>query len=86
MEYLAKKQQKQFKESIMVNKMCIICVEMEKNKLTPWEAKKNLSEMREEIGTEHTKEVEEKISMAIYEQLHLEFGDFVLKEQKNEKK
>ena len=25
--------------------MCIICIELEKNTLSPWEAKKNLSEI-----------------------------------------
>ena len=42
--------------------MCIICIELDKNKLSPWEAKANLSEMVEEIGLEHVKEVENKIS------------------------
>ena len=70
----------------MVNKMCIICVEMEKNKLSPWEAKENLIEMREKLGPEHAEEVEEKIFKAIYEQMHFDFGYFLKKEQKSEKK
>tara|TARA_A200000159_G_C7044181_1_gene223360 strand:+ start:238 stop:453 length:216 start_codon:yes stop_codon:yes gene_type:complete len=48
---------------------------MEKNKLTPWEAKRNLKEMVEKIGHEHAREVEDKISEAIYDELYLEFGE-----------
>ena len=55
--------------------MCIICIEMEKNKLTPWEAKRNLREMVEKIGPEHAREVENKISEAIYEEILREFGE-----------
>lgn len=55
--------------------MCIICIELEKNKLTPWEAKRNLREMVEKIGPEHAREVENKISDAIYEELNFNFGD-----------
>ena len=55
--------------------MCIICVEMEKNKLSPWEAKKNLTEMVEKIGPDHAREVENKISEAIYEEILFNFGE-----------
>ena len=55
--------------------MCIICVELDKNKLSPWEAKANLSEMADEIGPEHTREVEDKISDAILEEVSLNYGD-----------
>ena len=55
--------------------MCIICIEMEKNKLTPWEAKRNLGEMVEKIGAEHAREVENKISEAIFEELSYKFGE-----------
>ena len=55
--------------------MCIICVELDKNKLSPWEAKANLSEMVDKIGPEHAREVENKISEAIYEQINLNYGD-----------
>lgn len=54
--------------------MCIICVEMDKNRLSPWEAKRNLSEMVEKIGQDHAIEVENKISDAIYNEINLEFG------------
>ena len=46
--------------------MCLICLEIEKNKLTPWEAKRNLKEMSEKIGKEHEKEVEQKILEMIF--------------------
>lgn len=48
---------------------------MDKNKLSPWEAKRNLSEMVEKIGQKHAIEVENKISEAIYEQILFEFGE-----------
>lgn len=54
--------------------MCIICIELEKNTLSPWEAKKNLSEMVEKIGQDHAIEVENKISDAIYEEINFNFG------------
>jgi len=41
--------------------MCIICVELDKKTLLPWEAAKNLLEHSETIGEEHFKEVMEKI-------------------------
>lgn len=55
--------------------MCIICVELGKNKLSPWEAKENLSEMVDKIGPEHAREVENKISDAIMEEINLNYGD-----------
>ena len=55
--------------------MCIICVELDKNKLTPWEARKNLTEMVEKIGDEHVREVENKISDLIYEEIYFNFGE-----------
>ena len=57
--------------------MCIICVELDKNKLSPWEAKRNLTEMVENIGEEHAREVENKISDLIFEQINLNYGDTV---------
>ena len=41
--------------------MCIICVQLETNKISPREAAHNLWEMRPVIGDEHTDEVVEKI-------------------------
>ena len=57
--------------------MCIICVELDKNKLTPWEAKRNLSEMRSNLDEKHAREVEEKISEAIFQDLNLNYGDTI---------
>ena len=57
--------------------MCIICVELDKNKLSPWEAKRNLSEMVEKIGIEHTREVENKISDLIFEEINLNYGETI---------
>jgi|1_EtaG_2_1085319.scaffolds.fasta_scaffold09957_3 hypothetical protein len=42
--------------------MCIICIEIQNNKLSPWEAARNLREMIEEISEDHLIEVEEIIS------------------------
>ena len=41
--------------------MCIICIEIEKNKLSPWEAERNLTEMKEKIDKDHLQEVENMI-------------------------
>lgn len=60
--------------------MCIICVEMDKKKLSPWEAKNNLTEMVEKIGPEHAREVQEKISQAIYDEIFFNFGDTIEQE------
>lgn len=49
--------------------MCIICVELDKNKLTPWEASRNLSEMMPSLDEEHIEEVTEKIYNALKEVL-----------------
>ena len=57
--------------------MCIICVELDKNKLTPWEARRNLTEMRENLDEEHAREVEQKISDAIFNDLTLNYGDTI---------
>lgn len=57
--------------------MCIICVELDKNKLSPWEAKRNLGEMVEKIGLEHTREVENKISDLIFEEINLNYGETI---------
>ena len=41
--------------------MCIICIELEKNKITPLEAQRTLAEMAFDLDLEHFFEVEEKI-------------------------
>ena len=62
--------------------MCIICVELEKKNISPWEAKQNLKEISEKINENHLKEVEKKISKLEGENL---FDIFVknLKNQQN---
>mgnify|MGYP001495262075 CR=1 FL=1 len=55
--------------------MCIICIEMDKNRLSPWEAKRNLGEMVEVIDHDHIREVENKISQAIFDEITLNFGE-----------
>jgi hypothetical protein len=42
--------------------MCIICIEYEKNKLKPYEALRNLEEIKNDIGQEHYEEVHEEIN------------------------
>lgn len=55
--------------------MCIICVELDKKSLTPWEAKRNLGEMAGKIGQDHLIEVENKISDLIYDEINFNFGE-----------
>lgn len=62
--------------------MCIICVELDKKRLTPWEARRNLGEMVEVIGEEHAREVDQKISDAIFEEISLNFGETLHDEDK----
>ena len=62
--------------------MCIICVELEKNKLSPWEARQNIKEMSEKIDEKHLKEVEKKIFQLENENL---FDFFVKNLKKGEK-
>jgi len=57
--------------------MCIICVELDKNNLSPWEAKRNLSEMIENIGAEHARQVENRISDLIFEEINLNYGETI---------
>lgn len=37
--------------------MCIICIELEKERISPWEASKNLKEMSKALDSEHIQEV-----------------------------
>ena len=57
--------------------MCIICIELNKETLTPWEAKRNLAEMSQIIDPEHVREVENKISDLIYEEINMNYGDTI---------
>ena len=52
---------------------------MDKNKLTPWEARRNLGEMVEKIGPDHAREVENKISDAIFNEINLNYGETITK-------
>jgi hypothetical protein len=44
--------------------MCIICIELAKQAMTPAEARRALGEMRSKLGKEHTAEVETKLDEA----------------------
>jgi len=46
--------------------MCIICIELEKNKLTPREAWRNLGEVQDSLEKEHLEEVVD----LIWDKLH----------------
>lgn len=44
--------------------MCLICVDLAKQKITPVEGRRALREMSEKIGREHVREVEVKLAEA----------------------
>ncbi|MBK7861087.1 MAG: hypothetical protein IPJ65_21255 [Archangiaceae bacterium] len=44
--------------------MCLICVELAKQAMTPSEGRRALSEMTEKIGASHADEVEKKLKAA----------------------
>jgi hypothetical protein len=44
--------------------MCLICVDLAKEKLTTSEARRALGEMRVALGQEHVREVEAKLAEA----------------------
>ena len=52
--------------------MCIICIDIEKERLTLKEARRNFGEMSSTLG-EHAKEVEELISKLEIEELLAEY-------------
>ena len=59
--------------------MCIICIDIARNKLSPFEAILNLSEMVESLEEEHVNEVIELIeSMLGDEKIDLNFRDLKL--------
>ena len=49
--------------------MCIICVHLDANKLTPWEAAKNRQEYLDVLDKEHLEELDNKISDALHDYL-----------------
>ncbi len=55
--------------------MCIICVELDKKRLSPWEAERNLGEMTEKIGETHSEEVKQKISDLKTQEFNLNFDE-----------
>tara|TARA_B100000519_G_scaffold202473_2_gene220946 strand:+ start:548 stop:769 length:222 start_codon:yes stop_codon:yes gene_type:complete len=55
--------------------MCIICNDLDVNKLTPWEAARNRAEMLEEIPDDHLEELDNKIKEATVRWLATN-GDF----------
>jgi hypothetical protein len=44
--------------------MCLICVELAKQAMTPAEGRRALGEMRQKVGREHAAEVEVKLAEA----------------------
>ena len=46
--------------------MCIICIELQKGNLLPWEAARNLKEMSESLDSDHVEEVIDLISAFHY--------------------
>ena len=61
--------------------MCIICDGLSDNKLTPWEAAKNRTEMIEAIEDDHHEELDRKIREATLRYI-MERGDFPVKPPK----
>jgi len=49
--------------------MCLICDHLDQNKLTPWEAARNRSEMIEELDEDHLDLLDEKIRFALKQYL-----------------
>ena len=49
--------------------MCIICIDLDKGKLTPWEAARNRTEMLDSFDEEHLEILEYKINSALMEYL-----------------
>lgn len=48
--------------------MCLICIEFQKQRMTPGEARRALGEMIGDMDTDHVEEVEEMIAEAEKEQ------------------
>jgi len=49
--------------------MCIICIDLDKKKLTPWEAARNRTEMIDQFDEEHLKVLDRKIRVALTDYL-----------------
>lgn len=50
--------------------MCLICIDLDKGKLTPWEAARNRLEMVEQIDDDHLPILNEKIKAALLQHLN----------------
>ena len=50
--------------------MCLICIDLDKGKLTPWEAARNRLEMVEQIDDDHLPILNEKIKAALLQYLN----------------
>lgn len=53
--------------------MCIICVELQKGSLLPWEAARNLKEMSPTMDADHVEEVIDLISALQQESEYCEY-------------
>ena len=49
--------------------MCIICIDLERGKLTPWEASRNRTEMINQFDDEHLEVLDRKIREALLQYL-----------------
>ena len=49
--------------------MCIICTDLDKGKLTPWEASKNRTEMLSLFDEEHLEVLDQKIRKSLVDYL-----------------
>ncbi len=49
--------------------MCIICIELDKNRLTPWEAARNRREFLDILDEKHLKQLNDKIQEKLFEYL-----------------
>ena len=45
--------------------MCLICIDLDKKKLTPWEAARNRREMLQDLDESHLDELDIKIRKAL---------------------
>lgn len=55
--------------------MCLICEELKKSTMNPWEARRNLREVKETLSEEHLKEVEDYLDELERDYFQFEGGD-----------
>ena len=75
--------QKQGTGLVGSGKMCIICIDIEKDKLTLKEARRNFGEMSNSLG-DHAAEVEEMLSKLEIEESLKEYLEYLEEEKHNE--